>query len=333
MRRRIEVLLPAALLAAQSIGCAPTVVDASPYGDGRGNLEGRDGESNGTGGSGTGGPPTGTTATSGAGGDTCPPLSAIGLHQLNPEYSIAKYDLADGTLTDLLGVGGGEVEDNGAYDPATKRVYQLTGSGMVITDGISGTSTLAPSVPEGHWCDLVVNASGRLMALDCTTGELVILNTEMGTAEHVSDLPLSSLGYQWGKRAYNRATDRLYVFAMDFLLTVDGTTGAVLDEVAIDEWFDGPVVNGAGEILGVLEDPGVAYHTAKLDPATGVVTSLDTLIMAEEPGWNGSWFDPCSNHMYLLQDSHFFTIDATSGAVISARSIPHYELINAVLVW
>ncbi len=238
----------------------------------------------------------------------------------------------NGALTVLQSIPMSSGFENGirAYDPVSKRLYELTETSVWTFDAMTG-ATLAKVSTSSHVFNAAVNTAGELVVFDLTHARTAKLDPTSGA---VADLaPAPSGGYYPGLVAFDRSTNRLYQQGDGYWLTVDGATGVVLANVPFaDKSFYNAVLNNAGEVIGPRYANG-AWHMSKVDPATGTITDLTTT--TQDYGFDDGMqvFDPCTNRIYQFQAFKLFTFDGASGALLSVVTMPQQNFLNAVVVY
>lgn len=220
-----------------------------------------------------------------------------------------------------------------AYDHATKRIYEFGEGELYALDGVTGVLLFTTPLAMQTFNQLynpIVNDSGQIVVLRLgnPTGTAT-LDPVTGSLTDLAATPYND-GFGQAMRAFDPTTNRVYQFGNFFVLTIDGATGSVLANTPLtDKNFWNPVVNNAGEIIGVNgESP---QHIARLDPATGVVTNLAPYSGEAEMG--GMTFDPCTNRMYQFYGYKVATIDGTTGATIATVTMAQQNFLNFQAVW
>jgi hypothetical protein len=225
--------------------------------------------------------------------------------------------------------------DNGfvAYDHDTKRLYELGDPYVFTFDAVTGTELntvmVAPFSTMAFAVNPTINSAGQIVVMLSTgtdTWKTAILDPKTGALTDLAPVPTStSLGQ--AECTVDLTSGHIYQLGDPWILTIDAATGATLSSVAAAKALSNPVVNTAGEILGIdLQDHAVA----RIDPATGVVTPLAPFSAGAPTGMRT--YDPCTNRYYTFDGEALYTIDGTTGATISTVTCSS-EVLNAQAIW
>ncbi len=271
-----------------------------------------------------------STGGGGTGGGTCAQASLVGINWTGTEWQTARLDPVTGNLTVLaaLSVPAGFAQGFSAYDPITKHVYEFGGDSRVYTiDGVTG-ALLGSALSESNVYNPKVNGTGQIVVLhyNGTAAETATLDPTTGALSSLAPLPYSSFGQ--AECAVDSKTNRIYQFGPNIVLTIDGTTGAMLAVATPTQEFDSAIVNDAGALIGI-DYPAQAI--GRMDPTTGAITSLAPFSYGVAQGIRT--YDPCSNRIYLFADSTLYTVDGTTGALLSTVTMPQQNFTNVEAVW
>jgi hypothetical protein len=222
---------------------------------------------------------------------------------------------------------GSPFKDFAAYDHGAQRMYEIFNTAILGFDALSGATlfTTIPSTTLEQIQNPAVDASGQVLILHRIPGATGVktarLDPMLGEITDLAPLPPGLTLFQ-SPAAVDRSANRIYHLAGNVVITVEGGTGAVLAVATIaNGGFQSPVVNRAGEIIGV--DVSVSpSHFARLDPATGAVTDLAPYT----GGVQGNVaYDPCTDHIYQSDEhDNLYTIDGTTGAILGYVALPRY---------
>ena len=294
---------------------------------------------------GGGGSTTGTSATGSGGSAACQPALLVGAVFVGAGWQMAALDPATGAVTSLSAMPTvmGFTQGGSAYDPATKRLYligaDVTSDYTLFTiDGPTGATLATVKVPDYSVTNPEVVSGGAIVVLHQPGGtwRTATLDAALGTVASLS-APIAQDGFNVN-RGFDPRTNLLYELGSrdgkNRVLTINGATGMLLLDVPmVDINFDSPIVNGAGQILG-MHQVGFDWNVAHLDPMTGVITNLAPISVGGIYSGMGT-FDPCTNHVYQLTTDGVLTVDGTSGAVISLVPLPGAQanFANIEAVW
>jgi len=287
--------------------------------------------STGGGGAGTTTATTSTASTGAGGGEVgpCTPAPLVGINLTDTGWQTARLDPLTGDLTVLAVNGAGSfVQGFSAYDPGTKHLYEFGNSGVYTIDGTTGAVLGFAGIDANDIYNPQVNAAGEIIVIHLLPGgtdETARLDPTTGAL--TSLLPLSISSYGQAEGTVDAKADRIYQFGAGYVLTLDGATGATLATASIPE-FDNAIVNYAGELIGI-DYP--AHTLGRLDPTTGAITTLAPFSAGTEQGIRT--YDPCSNRIYQFAGYSLYTLDGTTGALISTVTMPQQNFTNVEAIW
>lgn len=302
---------------------------------------------------GTSGEETTDDSATGTGGETLSGrLVGIGLDPEMPGWRTVELDLATGELTvqvslppEIAGIFAGV----SAYDPATRRIYQLSTQEyqVLVIDGDTGALVQHSSLEfEGPLTVLAFEATsdGALVAVIDGVGagmwDVVRIDPGTGVVTKLATLPPQELVWVEAS-ALDRTTDHLYQLVGDGeLLVIEADSGALIDSVALalGEYASirGVEVVAGGALVGLgFVDDADAPDVVRVDPASGAVKKLSTLSTLEF-SQGTSTYDPASDRVLFLD--HFeevFVVDAGSGELLGTVVIEPSPagLLNPEVVW
>ncbi len=290
--------------------------------------------------------------TTGTGGE---PLSgrlvALGLARENG-WRTVELDLATGELTvqaSLPPEVAGILTGASAYDPATRRIYQLSALEyqVLVIDGDTGALVQRSSLEiEGLLSVLAleVTSDGALVAVIDGVGEgvwdVARIDPDTGIVTKLAALPPQEVVWVEAS-ALDRTTDHLYqLVATGELLVIEAGSGVVLDSVtlALGEYANirGVEVVAGGDLVGLgFVDDVDAPDVVRVDPASGAVKKLSTLsTLAFSQGMSA--YDPTSDRVLFLDEfKEVFVVDAGSGELLGTvvAELPPTWLFNPEVVW
>jgi hypothetical protein len=235
------------------------------------------------------------------------------------------------------------------FDPAAGRIYQSSPPDIVLTIDLAAAALLTATVTSLP-TDLTgffgggVNGAGEVLGHAWDTNlsreHVVKLDPVTGTVTSLGTLPPAHTAFTGA--LYDHAADRLYTLSNEgtdiSILTFEGN-GAYLgaSPLSMGPYVNliGATVNGAGEIIGLVWDgTNELEHVVKVDPASGTITSLDTL-----PPQHTTFsiakgvFHAGSNRIYMLDSAgpaEVFAIDASSGAFLGATPLAANGFVNPI---
>lgn len=306
------------------------------------------GGTEGAGGDGSvGGSATGDTPT---GGQQTPTdrLIGLGFVEANGAWNTLALDRATGELTVLATMPKSIIDINtgcGTFDPATRRIFHPTGDGhLLIIDADSGQFIAAPSLGPGGpivLYDLAVNGAGALVGLIPDTPQLVKIDPDTGAVTPLPALPEGLGAIDEGTGAFDPATNHLFALTDErHLLEIDADDGSLVGDVLLAQTVADVrdlTINNDGELVG-LGTPASAgpWLSVRVDPSTGIVTSLGELSGGSAFLHGQCIHDPAVDHMFLLTtEPNLLTIDADNGELVAVTPVSlgdHLVFANIVFV-
>lgn len=155
------------------------------------------------------------------------------------QWHVVTVDADTGVVASLAALPpfGGLSQGNGAYDPATDRMFEVTGDGRLLVID-AGTGALVDSVALAAGVgELEVNAAGELVGLTQGDGEgqWVVVRVEPQTGEltALAALPPQA-GIVQGVGGFDPGLDRMFVQGDGaVVLGIDAATGALASTTTI----------------------------------------------------------------------------------------------------
>jgi hypothetical protein len=261
----------------------------------------------------------------------------VGINWNGTTPEVASVDPATGILT-VLGPAPAVSLYIGysAYDHATKRLYEFNETEVYAIDGVTGAVLFTTPLPMATWnkySNPSINQSGAIVVLDyaASAWSTATLDPLTGSLTSLAPVPYSG-GFYDAVVAFDRTRNLIYEFGDTAVVTVDGASGVVLAKVPpADMYLGNPVVNIAGEIIGIHDGAG-PWHTARLDPKTGSITDLAPYAnVGVEMG--GAAYDPCTNRIYQFIGFNVITVDGTTGVTLATVPLAQQSFGNFQAVW
>jgi hypothetical protein len=301
---------------------------------------------------------TGDTPTSGASGDSGETTGGprrsrvigLGFVQATQVWDTVELDLATGELTvlDTLPASIQSIQQGiGAFDPATRRIFQISGDNNLFTlDGDSGAFLGVTPLQSGELSsvgNLAVNNAGELVGLAFGgTFHTVTIDPDTGAVTPLAALPPGIESLTQGNTAFDPASNRIFeLTGDDHLLVIDAATGVLVgDTVVMPVGPSGLLelaVNNAGELMGLTTplSPG-PWDVVRVDPLTGLATVQGQLSTPGGIVQGQTIHDPALDRMFVMtSDDRLHEIDASTGAELSTTLIlpgNHVGLFNPELV-
>lgn len=179
----------------------------------------------------------------------------------------------------------------------------------------------------------------------------VRVNPATGAVQKISAMNPNVQGTETGHNAIDLVGHRYFVLVEgsgipDSFLSIDIPTGTVLVNVplvysAFSDWhFD----STQGNLVGFSTDANSVTRFARLNPATGIVTSSSFVIPGMNHGHQDDYAFDAQGQRYYVFGSGFslpdtmFTIDATNGAVLASIpwpagfGHPHFDAVHGDIV-
>jgi hypothetical protein len=154
------------------------------------------------------------------------------LHQPAGSWETAKLDATTGAITSLAGLPPDGFSADHGFDPGTNHVFEignLNGVGNVLTiDGATGALLSSVVTADALFNTAVVNGAGKILGLHGTTGVWSVASLDPTTGAITNLAPVTLTGTYSGMGTFDPCTDRIYMLTPDGLLTVNGTSGAVI---------------------------------------------------------------------------------------------------------
>ncbi len=219
----------------------------------------------------------------------------------------------------------------GAFDPATRRIYQTTGDGRLLAlDADTGQFIAAPALAPAGLAGVVnleLNNAGELMAL--VLGDqlrTVRIDPDTGVVTPLAALPAHLGSISLGTGAHDPATDRMIQLSGDGnLVVIDAGSGDLLGEVLVTP--PGGLIelafDNAGALVGLtVQNFPEPWEFSRVDPLTGVVTKLSELPGPVSFIQGQIVHDPAVDQMILLTgESTLVVIDPNTGELLANKPI------------
>ncbi len=264
------------------------------------------------------------------------PDSGWALKHINPDTGQI------GTVLTLPPTIPGLTESRSTWNRATHRLYMMVPTPLRIAAVDPGTLQLVSAVAVARTVDIEATAAGQLVGV-CIDGALrqfCHINPVTGTITTLNaDLGLSA---NYSRVAAYSATTNLYyaIFESGRILSINATNGNVVASATLSASTVKAIrVNAANQLIGVSWD-GAMQKVVRINPATGLVTSLASLPgvvpILEQQGRLA--IDAAVNRLYLIAADSFgakfiYTIDATVGTLLDVSPLPNYWTELHVLNW
>jgi hypothetical protein len=301
--------------------------------------------------------PTSTPSSESSSGETPPGepqgprLIGLAFEQTTKLWDTVTLDLATGELI-VLDTLPASIESiragTGAFDPATRRIFQLTyeADHIFTIDGDSGKFIGVAPLQAGDLSivgNLEVNNAGELvgLAVDDATIHTLRFDPATGALTPLATLPPGLGTPIEGTGAFEPATNRMFAVTMEKqLLMIDAATGTLVNSSPMKPIHINLLVelevNNAGELLGIHSplSPG-PFEVVRVDPLTAAFTVLDhltptTLIYGQV------LHDTALDHLLVMSSNDGIRVhDASTGAELSVLTIApgdHIGLFNPELV-
>lgn len=241
--------------------------------------------------------------------------SVFGVYWNGMEEIFASLDPETGVLTDISVLPGvTSIQNRGIFDSKSNRYIILTNLGITVVNALDGS--IISTIPNDiNFLGLVFGPSNNVFGVyfDGAVELFTELDLQTGTFNDIAVLP----GVQSIQNiaSYDRVQNRYFIITNLGILTIDASSGSILQSIDLDENVSGLEFDCENSLYGVYFE-GVEFFT-ELDLATESLNDIAVLPGVQRIQFTTA-YDALINRYYINTNLGFTVIDPSSGAIVNS---------------